>query len=303
MNRRVLLVVVLNVLAILGLAFAFPEPMLAPGPLQPGHAALAADCLACHAPFAGPDRAACEACHTVNDIGVRLVSGAPAPQRPDPDAALTEARFHQALGDAPCAACHTEHGAAAVPRFKHALLDGDQRDDCAACHVAPDTALHSRVQSFDGGCRTCHNTADWENARFDHAQLSPADPRDCVACHAAPTDALHQGLGAASADCAGCHEIQGWRPASFEHGRYFQITGEHRASCETCHPGATAGTVNLERYTCYGCHEHSAAGVRAEHVEEGIRDFADCVRCHRSGEEHEGREGGGDGEGRGRDDD
>ena len=83
MNRRALLLVILNVVAILGLAVAFPEPMLAPGPLQPGHAALTADCLACHAPFAGPDRAACEACHTVEDIGVRLVSGAPAPERPE----------------------------------------------------------------------------------------------------------------------------------------------------------------------------------------------------------------------------
>lgn len=225
---------ILVVVAILGLALAFPAPMLAPGPLQPGHAALTDHCFACHDPFAGPDRAACEACHTVEDIGLRLVSGAPRPERPD--AALPDAPFHQALGGAPCADCHAEHGAPTAPRFKHALLDADQRDQCAACHTAP-------------------------------------------------ADGLHRGFGAARADCAGCHTNQAWRPATFEHSQHFDITGEHRARCETCHPGATAGTVNLERYTCDGCHAHSAAELRAEHAEEGIRDLTDCARCHRSGDD------------------
>jgi len=51
-------------------------------------------------------------------------------------------------------------------------------------------------------------------------------------------------------------------------------------------------------YTCYGCHEHTPAKIRAEHEEEGIRDFSDCVQCHRSAQEEpreRGREGGREG--------
>ena len=49
-----------------------------------------------------------------------------------------------------------------------------------------------------------------------------------------------------------------------------------RGPCETCHKNN-----DYSRYTCYGCHEHSQAKIRAEHVEEGIRDFENCVECHR----------------------
>jgi hypothetical protein len=40
-------------------------------------------------------------------------------------------------------------------------------------------------------------------------------------------------------------------------------------------------------YTCYGCHEHSRSKIRAEHIEEGIRNYENCVECHRSGDEDE----------------
>lgn len=45
------------------------------------------------------------------------------------------------------------------------------------------------------------------------------------------------------------------------------------------------------RYTCYGCHERTAANIRREHIEEGIRKFANCVECHRGegGEVGEGQ--------------
>lgn len=46
--------------------------------------------------------------------------------------------------------------------------------------------------------------------------------------------------------------------------------------CVTCHKGGVYST-----YTCYGCHEHTPAKIRAEHEEEGIRDFENCVECHR----------------------
>ena len=40
-------------------------------------------------------------------------------------------------------------------------------------------------------------------------------------------------------------------------------------------------------YTCYGCHEHTPANIRREHVDEGIRQFDNCVECHRSADEHD----------------
>lgn len=190
MSRRALLLVILVVVAILGLALAFPEPMLAPGPLQPGHAALTTDCLACRAPFAGPDRAACEACRLVEDIGVRLVSGAPAPERPDPDAALPEARLHQALGGAPCAERHAEHGASTPPRFKHALLDVDQREDCAACHTAPTDGLHRGFGAARADCAGCRAPHAWRPAAFEHSRsfdITGEHRAPCETCHPGPT--------------------------------------------------------------------------------------------------------------------
>jgi hypothetical protein len=44
---------------------------------------------------------------------------------------------------------------------------------------------------------------------------------------------------------------------------------------------------DYSRYTCYGCHEHSPEKIRREHIEEGIRDFKNCVECHRSADEHD----------------
>lgn len=38
-------------------------------------------------------------------------------------------------------------------------------------------------------------------------------------------------------------------------------------------------------YTCCGCHGHTPDKIRREHIEEGIRDFKDCVECHRSADE------------------
>ena len=45
------------------LAIFRPEPMLAPGPVKPAHAAIADDCFACHAPFKGAAAERCISCH------------------------------------------------------------------------------------------------------------------------------------------------------------------------------------------------------------------------------------------------
>ena len=67
-----------------------------------------------------------------------------------------------------------------------------------------------------------------------------------------------------------------WKPATFDHDKFFVLDRDHDAPCVHLPPGN-----DYSRYTCYGCHEHTPAKVRAEHDEEGIRDFENCVECHR----------------------
>jgi hypothetical protein len=143
--------------------------------------------------------------------------------------------------------------------------------DCMACHVdhqGPKLTQRSRKP-------------------FSHALLKEAVRSRCSACHAAPTDKLHRRI---SGECGACHKSEAWKPATFDHAKSFVLDRDHDVDCVTCHTGG-----DYSRYTCYGCHEHTPRKVRAEHLEEGIRDFENCVECHRSAEE-EPRRGG---EGRG----
>jgi len=60
---------------------------------------------------------------------------------------------------------------------------------------------------------------------------------------------------------------------------------DHNATCATCHVNN-----DYKRYTCYGCHEHQPDKIRRKHVKEGIPEFDNCVKCHRSASEREGNE-------------
>jgi hypothetical protein len=109
----------------------------------------------------------------------------------------------------------------------------------------------------------------------------------CESCHNGPDDGLHRQI---TGNCQRCHSQDRWTPATFEHAELFVLDRDHNATCETCHTNDDYG-----RYTCYGCHEHTLANVREEHIEEGIRDFQDCVECHRSArEEADGNRSGDD---------
>ena len=81
---------------------------------------------------------------------------------------------------------------------------------------------------------------------------------------------------------SGYHTQEAWLPATFEHEKYFRFDRHHDTDCATCHVNNDYGS-----YTCYGCHEHSRSKIRAEHVEEGIYQYENCVECHRSGDEDE----------------
>lgn len=207
-----------------------PEATMSPGDVLAGHAEIASDCLACHAPLRGTPAARCASCHEPERIGLETTAGVPIVRNRDRPA------FHARLAEPRCAACHTEHRGAepaeSLTAFSHVLLENTTLERCGTCHA-----------------------------------------------EATPDDALHAN---ATEQCGECHTTDAFRPATFDHDELFRFDRHHPDDdCRACHP------QGLDRYTCYGCHAHSERSVAREHREEGIRDFADCVSCHRSGDEHE----------------
>ena len=238
MKRALKIILAANLIVIAILAFVYPNLMVGPGKLIPGHKQLETDCFACHSPLLGVKPERCTFCHKPADIGRLTTKGFPITKP------LTATPFHQKLASLDCMVCHSDH--AGVKRFR-------------------------------------------KQGRFDHAMLERAMVDQCQTCHKAPSDSLHQQI---TGNCGQCHEPNRWAPATFDHERFFALDRDHTARCVTCHIGN-----DYRRYTCYGCHEHSLDKIRREHIEEGIRDFDNCVECHRSGNKHEIL--GGRGEGRG----
>ncbi|MEI8325224.1 MAG: class III cytochrome C family protein [Betaproteobacteria bacterium] len=188
--------------------------------------------------------------------------------------------------DADCFACHVS-------------FTGASSRKCVSCHKPVDighlttqgaaiskpltsTPFHQELISQD--CVACHS--DHAGVKryhlkgyFDHALLKKEASNRCQLCHKSPADALHQPI---TGNCAQCHTQQRWTPASFEHGKYFVMDRDHNTGCVTCHV-----RNDYSRYTCYGCHEHTPTNIRRKHVEEGVRQFDNCVECHRSGNKHD----------------
>ncbi len=187
----------------------------------------------------------------------------------------------------------------------HAPLRGAAADRCIKCHALADIGVRTtkgapverkavkasfHQQLIEQDCMACHSDhpgprlTERSGKRFSH-QLLRADVRErCEACHKPPADSLHRQV---TGNCAQCHRQDGWKPATFAHDKLFLLDSDHNASCVTCHAGS-----DYKRYTCYGCHEHQPDKIRRKHEKEGIRDFENCVKCHRSADEKEGREGG-----------
>lgn len=278
----------LHVLALLAaygaLVVALPEVTVSPGDMIAGHESIADQCFRCHTAFRGTPPEKCISCHEVAAIGLRFTTDAPIVRSP------RKPTFHQALLEPSCTGCHSDHIGAGRPGanavFTHALLRQEVREACVGCHAdrTPDDALHRAAPST---CGSCHGFAAWTPATFDHAALGAEERTACVTCHAdvRPGDLLHRQAGDG---CASCHGTRAWKPATFDHAKYFRFDRHHPPEkCTTCHP------TSLERYTCYGCHEHTPQGIAREHREEGITDFKDCVRCHRSAAEDAAERAGG----------
>lgn len=202
----------------------------------------------------------------------------------------------------------------------HAPLAGATAERCATCHKPEEigtvtsrgqtiqkpltsTPFHQKLLKQD--CLACHSDHAGVKrfrieGRFNHALLQADARKECQSCHKSPTDTLHQQI---TGNCSQCHTQQKWVPATFDHDKYFALDRDHNVKCVTCHV-----RNDYSRYTCYGCHEHSPEKIRREHIEEGIRDFKNCVECHRSANEHDIRMPGGGlgpkgGNGREKDDD
>lgn len=223
MKRPVLLILLANVVAVAVLAFVYPQFMIAPGPLSAGHADLETDCFACHRLFVGTPGRKCAVCHVPAEIGLMTTKGIPLPT------GKIKVPFHQKLVQQDCTACHSDHAGArkyrAGPRFSHALLEPQTRQQCEGCHRVPGDALHAKI----------------------------------------------------TGNCSQCHSEQRWKPASFDHARYFELDRDHNVRCAVCHANS-----DYARYTCYGCHEHTPQKIRSKHLREGIREFENCVECHRN---------------------
>jgi hypothetical protein len=266
-----LIVIAANLVVLVSLAFAYPHLMVSPGSLSRGHTELATDCFACHAPWRGAAAKRCIKCHAPVDIGLRSTKGVALPQRG------LKTSFHQDLVEQDCVACHSDHAGPRLTQrsrkpFSHELLRVAVRDRCESCHATPKNDIH---RDLTVGCGQCHRVQAWKPATFDHALLT--NNTGCTNCHKAPSDSLHRQV---QGNCGQCHATTAWKPATFEHGKFFVLDRDHDTTCVTCHAGS-----DFKRYTCYGCHEHTQSNVRAEHEEEGIRDFEDCVKCHRSADE------------------
>ncbi len=246
-GRWLWFVIAANLLVLVALVFVYPHLMVGPGPLVPGHATLASDCFACHAPLRGASAERCLVCHTLPDIGLRTTKGVVLHAAVGAGTTRLKTSFHQNLIEQDCVACHSDHAGPKLTRrsskkFSHALLRVETRDHCSSCHAAPNNSLHRELSV---GCTQCHRTAAWKPATFEHEKFFLLD-RDhnatCVTCHKVSTDYRQY-------TCYGCHEHT---PANVR--REHEEEGiQNIDNCVRCHRSAG------------GERKHGGDGERREH--------------------------------------
>jgi hypothetical protein len=246
--RWLFIVIAANLVVLIALAFVYPHLMVSPGALVRGHAELATDCFACHAPLRGASSARCIQCHAPADIGLKTTKGAPLP------VGARKARFHQDLIEQDCMACHSDHlGPKLTQRsrkpFSHAMLRAAARDRCDTCHAAPKNDLH---KALSVGCDQCHKTEAWKPATLAHDKFFPLDKdhnATCVTCHVANNYKQYT--------CYGCHEHT---PANMQAKHREEGVAESLDNCVRCHRSAS-GEVEGK-----GTGEHGKGeGAKGEH--------------------------------------
>jgi hypothetical protein len=235
MKKPVKIILALNLMVIAILVFVFPQLMVSPGKLIPGHHALEGDCFACHAAFTGASAERCMNCHAPKDIGRLTTRGEPIAKP------LTKVPFHQDLIKQDCVSCHGDHAGTMrlTPqgRFNHALLRADARSTCANCHVAPKDSLHRKITD---NCGQCHSQSRWQPATFDHGRMFRLDRDHDVSC-----SVCHVSNDFSRYTCYGCHEHspERIRREHIEEGiRDFK-------NCTECHRSANEHDIRMpERF-------------------------------------------------------
>lgn len=197
-KRPVLLIVIaLNLVVLVALAFVYPHLMVSPGPLVKGHGDLTTDCFACHKAWRGASSGRCIECHATADIGLKTTKGVPIAK------GTIKGSFHQQLIEQDCMACHSDHQGPKLTKrsrkpFSHALLKAEVRDGCSSCHAAPRDTIHRNLQAE---CGQCHKSDAWKPAQLDHDKYFVLD-RD----HQAPCETCHKNNDYGRYTCYGCHE-------------------------------------------------------------------------------------------------
>lgn len=189
----------------------------------------------------------------------------------------------------------------------HSLGKGALTEKCINCHKPDEIGLFKaggslpelqnkksnllhqsiiNIQCYD--CHTEHNGLSRENAtlNFKHTVLSDNLQRQCTSCHIkmAPDNSLHNVL-TASTQCAQCHTTTKWKPSTFNHTEFFKFDKNHPSDCSGCHDLQKG----FKEYTCYNCHEHTQSRVAKKHRKKGIRNFENCVNCHRTGDKKDAK--------------
>ncbi len=257
-------------LVLIWLMIQFPGAMLSPGELVDGHQKIKDQCFSCHKPFWGMETGKCISCHKLSDIGKDTTTTAGV------GAGEEKILFHQMLEGEKCISCHTDHKGLnpefTLSRFEHDQLPKDLVSKCYGCHRKPSDMLHTQLST---ACKDCHYTKGWKpSVQFKHELIVAAAKDSCSICHQTPNDTFHHLF---DDNCGKCHNTGKWVPSTFDHSQYFQLDKDHNTKCITCHTNN-----KFDSYTCYGCHEHSPGKIQSEHEEEGIRDFENCVSCHKS---------------------
>lgn len=250
-------------IVIIGFVIVYPHVMIAPGNVYQAHTKIENNCLACHQPFSGTPNEKCISCHKVSEIGMKS----------------NKVQFHQKVESQNCISCHSEHKGSnsklALNQFDHILLPEKDRNSCVSCHSQPKNNLHNQVSN---SCVSCHNTRSWTAiSSFNHDAINANSRKNCASCHQSPKDKIHS---ISTTNCISCHSQDKWKPSTFNHAKYFQLDKDHNVSCTNCHK-----TNDFKEYTCFGCHQHTMANIRSEHLDEGITNFTNCVKCHKSANE------------------
>lgn len=270
MKKTLLLLVIIVTVAV---TYLYPHKLINPGELSQGHQNLNNKCLSCHQAFSGISNDKCISCHKLNEIGKDTLS-----------TVLNKKKvlFHKSFINQDCIACHTDHKGVdpklSLSKFEHSFITKPVLNNCVSCHKSPNNKLHKQLST---DCKSCHNTNNWKDFNtFNHELIVGLNKNNCIACHQSPKDAFHQSV---KTNCNECHTTNKWLPSTFNHSSFFVLDKDHSPNkCSTCHVNN-----DFKTYTCYGCHKHSEANIRLEHLEEGIRNFQDCVLCHKSANEHD----------------